>query len=118
MLLISLLRGSNTTYQSQDDLFYSDPFAYIRQNFPPKVNERHSAGLLLANHEHALIWPSHLVVFDELLHRIDTQSAESFEALLREKGYKEVKRIWNSIWHEDPRRKGDVVVFRHRSVSS
>lgn len=57
-------------------------------------------------------WPSHIVLFGELLHRIEPSSGQSFASLLAEYKYLEEKRIWNSFWHEEPKRAGAIVVFK------
>lgn len=64
-------------------------------------------------------WPSYLVVFGALLeHRTDGHTAQhrstkSVADVLEAEGYVIQRRIWNGIggWHEDPRRKGHVIVL-------
>ena len=77
---------------------------------------RQSLGRAAARHQMAhtglVRWPSHIVLFDELLHRIEPSSGQSFASLLAEYDYLEEKRIWNSFWHEEPKRAGDIVIFR------
>jgi hypothetical protein len=58
-------------------------------------------------------WPSHLAVFEFILsERCKNSSSQQFGQELQELGYVEEKRFWNTFLHEDPRRAGDVVVFR------
>lgn len=57
-------------------------------------------------------WPSHIVLFDELLHRVEPPSKQPFASFLAEYEYVEEKRIWNSFWHEEPKRAGDIVIFK------
>lgn len=56
-------------------------------------------------------WPSHIVVFQALLDESEERK-ESAGGLLRRMGYAEERRLWNSHWHEDERRRGDVVVLK------
>ncbi|KAI9276079.1 Alg9-like mannosyltransferase family-domain-containing protein [Sporodiniella umbellata] len=68
------------------DLFYQDPALFLKLN----TNDR--------------IWPtSHLVLFDNLLSKLDQE--------LQKLGYKECQRFFNSHFHDDSRRKGDVVIL-------
>lgn len=62
-------------------------------------------------------WPSHLLTFEALLmptsipdhtHTVDV----SVETELRNKGYTPETRLWNSLFHDDPRRRGRIVVWR------
>ncbi|KAG2203600.1 hypothetical protein INT47_011694 [Mucor saturninus] len=46
-------------------------------------------------------WPSHLVMFEQL----------HLDEYLEAKGYKECNRFFNSHFHDDARRKGDVLVM-------
>lgn len=52
-------------------------------------------------------WPSHLVVFSNLLEIQDGKMG----LILIEKGYKVSKRFGNGKWHDDVRRKGEVLVL-------
>jgi phosphatidylinositol glycan class B len=69
------------TTLDEADLFYQDPIDYLNT----------------MNHT----WPTHLVLFDQL--KIDDY--------LKEMGYIECKRFFNSHFHDDARRKGDVLVM-------
>lgn len=64
-------------------------------------------------------WPSHLVLFSNLLEKLQSHPSRShpeatrtISQLLLEKGYVERTRLWNAFFHEDSRRAGDVVVLR------
>ncbi|CAD6582140.1 MAG: glycosylphosphatidylinositol anchor biosynthesis [Cyphobasidiales sp. Tagirdzhanova-0007] len=109
------LGDDRASYIDETNLFYKDPHAFIREHFPSHVSESFPASPDLSDPEqaHVYCWPSHLVLFDVLLQCQCETTHQTFNQLLLEKGYVEQKRFWNSIWHEDPRRAGDVVVMRH-----
>ncbi|KAK5195143.1 glycosylphosphatidylinositol anchor biosynthesis [Exophiala xenobiotica] len=48
-------------------------------------------------------WPEYLIFFAQL--------EQTLAVALRGSGYIECKRLWNSAWHDDWRRTGDVVVW-------
>lgn len=62
-------------------------------------------------------WPSHIVLFGNLL-QVTRQSSKDLKVgdLLEKKGYKIRKRLWNTFKHEDERRDGDVVVMEWGGV--
>lgn len=53
--------------------------------------------------EYEFTWPSHLVFFEALESVIGP--------LLKDTPYKECKRFFNTYFHDDPRRRGDVIVY-------
>jgi phosphatidylinositol glycan class B len=62
-------------------------------------------------------WPSHLLTFEALLAPTSipdhTSTLDiSVEKELRNKGYVVEARLWNSLFHDDPRRRGRIVVWR------
>ncbi|KAL8283183.1 hypothetical protein RQP46_005961 [Phenoliferia psychrophenolica] len=116
-----LMPGQNaSTYRDQSDYFYDDPTHYLATRFPSSVDisfpsspfvlppsphdSKPDATDLGWRHE----WPSHIVAFDALL--VSDQGAVA--GLLEAKGYREWERLWNSHWHEDDRRRGDIVILR------
>lgn len=115
------------SYLDQTDFFYASPFSYLRDRFPPEVDPTFPPSPFVAAHlprasgpvnpfpEGDLNdlgwwheWPSHLVCFDVLL----TERGGEVGAFLRAKGYEVHRRLWNSHFHEDGRRRGDVVVLK------
>lgn len=106
-------------YQDETELFYADPFHFLRTrfsetidaSFPPTVSST-----LPNEPPNVYVWPSHLVVFDELLKRKNAKTGERMDEVLRGIGYRIERRFWNSIVHEEPRRSGDIVVLRHFSL--
>jgi len=111
-------RTQLATYRDQSDVFYDDVHSYLAQRFPPTVDPAFppspaaaalpSAYLTGSGAKHT--WPSHLVVFEELLGR-SGQSGQSVAELLAERGYAEQERIWNSHFHDDSRRLGDILIL-------
>lgn len=66
-------------------------------------------------------WPSHLITFEALLTSsvssiVDTDTRQdvsvSVETELRLRGYTVEARLWNSLFHDDPRRRGRIVIWR------
>ena len=121
-------------YTDEADQFYADPEVWLKRHMsrhPPKIPSngrggKHEPGVFAerrprrmfeieAGQEEGLWrerkgrrpWPEYLVFFEEL------------EGLMRRVGvggvgggpYGECKRLWNSRWHDDWRRTGDVVVW-------
>ena len=84
----------------------------VDPTFPPSPFVRQSAARVANGDSNDLgwrhEWPSHLVAFDALL--VDDHGAVA--KALAAKGYYEKERLWNSHWHEDDRRRGDLVIFR------
>lgn len=116
-----------STYLDQTDFFYASPLAYLRARLPARVDPSFPPSPFVAAHlppspsapappaegdandlgwRHE--WPSYLVCFDVLL----TEAGGEVGEFLRGKGYAEERRVWNSHFHEDGRRRGDVVVLR------
>ena len=116
-----------------DPSFPNSPFTFAsisEERGPSKTGDiLQDSGALIAdeydygwNHS----WPSHLVVFQALLDtrcsfsRAETilqRNGETIGDLLRSKGYREEARLWNSLWHEDERRRGDVVLLKWSGTS-
>jgi phosphatidylinositol glycan class B len=75
------------TILDEADMFYQNPLQFL------KTQQQYA-------------WPtSHLVLFDNLM--------PTLENYLRQEGYTECKRFFNSHFHDDSRRRGDVVVLCH-----
>ncbi|KAK4049576.1 glycosylphosphatidylinositol anchor biosynthesis [Microbotryomycetes sp. JL201] len=131
--------GQNaTTYKDQSDVFYDSPSTYLVERFPQDVNPGFPPspailpGELIQLYERGQVpdwkheWPSHIVLFQALVDEpvelgllsrvwVDHEAQnKTLGNLLASKGYVEVKRSWNSLWHEDDRRRGDVIVLQWR----
>lgn len=83
---VGLELEERNVYVDEADQFYADPVGWVRENLGGGDGKRE--------------WPERLVVFEAL--------GEPWRAVM---GYSECWRGWNSHWHDDWRRKGDVVVF-------
>ncbi|KAI8374976.1 Alg9-like mannosyltransferase family-domain-containing protein [Choanephora cucurbitarum] len=71
------------------DAFYAEPLEFLKAD---QINRQ---------------WPvSHLVLFDNLLPQLGKH--------LESEGYKECQRFFNSHFHDDSRRRGDVVVLCYK----
>ena len=115
-LRFMLYRRDALSYRDETSIFYEDPHLFMRQNFPAATNFSLPLSMASGPDTAAYTWPSHLIVFEELLARPDQVSGRTYAALLKSQGYLEEKRIWNSFWHEEPKRNGDIVVFSHASL--
>ena len=71
-------------YQDETALFYENPHAFVYDYLSDNVTATalHSAAAVPSNARYS--WPSHLVVFDELLHRSNPKSGQYFGNLLDE----------------------------------
>ncbi|KAI8621107.1 Alg9-like mannosyltransferase family-domain-containing protein [Chytriomyces sp. MP71] len=107
---------NKTTYQDESDVFYADPLSFIDTYFlpiastpQPGIRTRTDKLLPVPGQDSYLIqqflWPSRVVVFAALLERV---GQNYFQDLL---GYRECARFFNSHFHDDSRRAGDVVVY-------
>lgn len=113
-------------YLDEADQFYADPFAWLRDHMEEsdsfaKGQTKHAARSDLrtgssgvttsqsgSSDDSGIVkrraWPKYLVFFEQL--------EPTMKAVLRENGrYKECWRGFNTHWHDDWRRKGDVVVW-------
>ncbi|KAG0149875.1 hypothetical protein CROQUDRAFT_653175 [Cronartium quercuum f. sp. fusiforme G11] len=94
------LQGQNlTTYKDESDNFYTDPIDFLNTHFPNKVDNQFPG-----SNGSDFQWPSHLVLFSNLLNG-------PVGSLLESKGYGIQKSFPNGRWHDDPRRKGEVVLM-------
>ncbi|KAI8993328.1 Alg9-like mannosyltransferase family-domain-containing protein [Pilobolus umbonatus] len=80
------LNGSNDLDEA--DQFYLNPVQYLQEH---KDDREWSA--------------SHIILFENLL--------PVLEGYLKDQGYTECRRFFNSHFHDDKRRKGDIVVMCH-----
>lgn len=125
---IHLSEEEKTTYLDEADIFYADPVLWLRHNMsrqPPhpragvftrdKRLDPH-VGRQRSNLQGYLVetrreWPDYLIFF--------AQAEKTMDVALRGSGYTECWRGFNSHWHDDWRRQGDVVawcLFSERKV--
>lgn len=107
------------TYKDQSDHFYDDVARYLTTRFPDTVDATFPPSPLAASVVSSVApqhtWPSHLIVFDELLQRPGGRYGTVGD-LLRARGYAEQERHWNSLVHDDSRRAGHIVILRWAEV--
>lgn len=102
---INLPPQQKSTYLDEADQFYADPVAFLQANFPTPPRKDANPKKRMRE-EKRYQWPDRLVFF-EVLER----------EMLREylggenSGYRPCMRFFNSHFHDDGRRKGDVVVY-------
>jgi GPI mannosyltransferase 3 len=90
-------------YLDEADVFYRDPRAWLANNIG---REEHRAGAPdggKSSNNTKRDWPEYLVFFEQLEGVIRT--------VIEPLGYHECWRGFNTHWHDDWRRKGDVVVW-------
>lgn len=117
-------RGQDpTTYLDQSDYFYQNPSLYLLTRFPHVVNPKFPPSPFPRLYDPKQFdndqgwkhtWPSHLVVFQDLLNTKDSlvDGNGTIGDIFKAKGYIEVERLWNSHFHDDDRRRGDVVLLK------
>lgn len=94
---LNLTLHERETYMDEADIFYDDPRAWLASNLGT-----HTTGLRS--------WPEYLVFFEQLEPTLIASLNEG-EA----EKYKEIWRGFNTHWHDDWRRKGDIVVWRREA---
>ncbi|KAF3482934.1 uncharacterized protein GIQ15_02258 [Arthroderma uncinatum] len=97
---VNLSPEEKATYVDEADLFYKSPSEFISQ--------RMSSTSLLSNHFRSTAgpkheWPDYLIFFSHL--------EPTLKSTLRSSQYAECYRTFNTAWHDDSRRKGDVIVW-------
>ncbi|GLA10937.1 glycosylphosphatidylinositol anchor biosynthesis [Aspergillus niger] len=112
---VGLDASEKATYLDEADQFYADPEQFLRTNmigglrrFPrrpsyDKYNRKSSQLPTEYQFKTPHEWPDYLVFFAQL--------EPTLRSLLRFSAYKECHRTWNTAWHDDWRRRGDIVVW-------
>ncbi|KAK6456923.1 glycosyl phosphatidylinositol synthesis [Scheffersomyces xylosifermentans] len=84
-------------YRDESDQFYDNRTQFLHENFPIFGEDKEAA-----KHK-KYDWPSHLVIF---------QAEEDFMTdFLAMSNYRQCQRFFNSYFHWDSRRSGDVIVY-------
>ncbi|KPI45516.1 GPI mannosyltransferase 3 [Cyphellophora attinorum] len=120
-------------YVDEADRFYLDPATWLQQRMsrsPPATRflpaQRNEAGVIVGPAKPNKViniknrsdletgwrtkpgsrrpWPEYLIFFSQL-------EPQMKQLVGRASGYTECKRVWNSHWHEDWRRRGEIVVW-------
>lgn len=113
---LGLSPANHSVYLDEADQFYSDPMLWLRRHMsrhPPRPQGLFSRPTSPVDRSRRLPvvdattgrreWPDYLVFFQQL--------ESVLHASLRGSGYGECWRAFNSHWHDDWRRQGDVVVW-------
>lgn len=84
--------GEREGYRDEADRFYDDPAKFLNEeigNSPERA------------------WPRYIVGFEG----IEGAVRDHYEETVKGFKMREVWRTGNSLWHDDPRRTGDIVVW-------
>lgn len=109
---IGLNETQKAAYRDEADQFYDDPDAFLRQNMvgglrhlPRRPSYVTGSQSLASFPESPTLheWPDYLVFFAQL--------EPTMHQLIRFSSYRECWRTWNTAWHDDWRRRGDIVVW-------
>ncbi|OQE46796.1 hypothetical protein PENCOP_c001G01755 [Penicillium coprophilum] len=111
---IDLNATQKAVYRDEADQFYDNPSQFLRQNMagglrhlprrPTYISSAHSSvSEKTPNKTPQHEWPDYLIFFAELEPTLYT--------LLRGSHYGECWRTFNTHWHDDWRRRGDIVVW-------
>ena len=114
---LNMTAHEKSTYLDEADLFYLNPSLWIKQHMSrhPPLSFKNRKGVFAAEpgrrrtethvssqtglHD----WPEYLIFFSQL--------ERTMQTTLQGSGYIECTRIFNSQWHDDWRRTGDIVVW-------
>lgn len=113
---IDVARQDRAAYLDEADVFYSHPAAWIDANMQDRstASESESSQTASKHRAHGQVeqqkqqppdrrpWPAYLVFFEHLEPVMDS--------VLEGTGYRECWRGFNTHWHDDHRRRGDVIV--------
>ncbi|AMD20053.1 HCL098Wp [Eremothecium sinecaudum] len=86
------------SYIDESDYLYFNTAEFFHRNFVPVSKE-------VPGHKLTYEWPEYLVIFEEM-------DKAFMHEHLKDTNYAVVKRLFNSIFHWDRRRMGDIVVYR------
>ncbi|KAJ5657158.1 uncharacterized protein N7484_000807 [Penicillium longicatenatum] len=109
---IGLNETQKAAYCDEADQFYNDPDGFLRQNMvgglrhlPRRPSYVTGSRSLTSSPDSLTLheWPDYLVFFAQL--------EPTMHQLIRFSSYRECWRTWNTAWHDDWRRRGDIVVW-------
>ncbi|KAF2153047.1 glycosyltransferase family 22 protein [Myriangium duriaei CBS 260.36] len=110
---LNMTLGERDLYLDEADQFYRSPHTWLDENMRAKSSIRKGADPAMGELDEGVRWlsqdkterewPSHLVFFEAL--------EPTMKDYLSGTRYRECWRGFNSDWHDDWRRKGDVVVW-------
>ncbi|KAI5238502.1 hypothetical protein E4T43_07417 [Aureobasidium subglaciale] len=95
---------ARASYMDEADQFYADPTAWMREHVEDTTAlKTRTIGAQIDIHQERAQWPEHLVFFEQL--------EPTMTELLSKTTYEECWRGFNTHWHDDHRRHGDVLVW-------
>ncbi|KAG9570479.1 glycosyltransferase family 22 protein, partial [Aureobasidium melanogenum] len=96
---------ARSSYLDEADQFYEDPVVWMREHMEDlKSLERRQSTAATNIHQDEAQWPEYLVFFEQL--------EPTMTEYLAKTAYRQCWRGFNTHWHDDWRRQGDVVVWR------
>ncbi|GMG10510.1 hypothetical protein B5S30_g2229 [[Candida] boidinii] len=96
-------------YRDESDLFYDDPIKFIDDNFPDINSNAKWSDLQVKGNKESQYphdWPDYLVIFQHM----ESFMIENYIEL--GSNYIEYKRLFNSRFHWDHRRTGDLIIYK------
>jgi phosphatidylinositol glycan class B len=96
---------ARSSYLDEADQFYADPSVWMQEHMEDIEalwKRKLNAGIDI--HQHKAQWPEYLVFFEQL--------EPIMTKFLANTPYRPDWRTFNTHWHDDSRRQGDVVVWR------
>ncbi|KAJ5090857.1 GPI mannosyltransferase [Penicillium argentinense] len=105
---IGLTETEKAVYRDEADQFYDDPAQFLRDNMAGGLRHlprrpSYVSPPDLAHPESQHPWPDYLIFFEQL--------EPTLQTLLRGSSYGECWRTYNTAWHDDWRRRGDIIAW-------
>ncbi|KAI4719036.1 hypothetical protein E4T48_04781 [Aureobasidium sp. EXF-10727] len=95
---------ARASYMDEADQFYADPVFWMREHMVDlEALEKRQSSAAVDIHRDKAQWPEYLVFFEQL--------EPTMTEFLAETAYKQCWKGFNTHWHDDGRRQGDVVVW-------
>lgn len=91
-------------YVDEADQFYNDPVPWLQQNMEPLSSLQVQKRNTTRGSDGRRQWPNYLVFFEAL--------EPTMKEYLKNTPYTNRSNLFNSHWHDDRRRRGDVLVWR------
>ncbi|KAM5465552.1 glycosylphosphatidylinositol anchor biosynthesis [Microsporum audouinii] len=98
---VNLSPEEKAAYVDEADLFYNNPSDFLSQRMSSTgmLSKHFTSTSTTPKHE----WPDYLIFFSPL--------EPTLKQSLRSSSYAECYRTFNTAWHDDSRRKGDVIAW-------
>lgn len=102
---VNLSPKNKATYLDEADQFYADPVVFLKANLPMPPRKGANPKKRVRE-ETRYQWPERLVMFEVLEKEVLREYLGGEDS-----GYRSCARFFNTHFHDDKRRKGDVVVY-------